>query len=133
MNRPTSLGVSPRSSVPNYKIETKPTLWQVRLEQGAYSDATEENYFVRANDRDEAWHLFKLYWEDQVVRLKEHEYSRGNLLLYVDFDGNEVERFKPSKWSTWASEDDDEPDFDIYYGQAWKVTLYQLEVVEFLR
>lgn len=78
-----------------YKIETKPTLWQVCLQQGAYSDRDEQDYFIRANDRDEAWHLFKKFWSDIIDVKGAHESSRGNLLVYVDTDDREVERFQP--------------------------------------
>ncbi|MGW5074038.1 hypothetical protein [Rhodococcus sp. NPDC004095] len=117
----------------DYKIETKPTLWEVSLNQGAYSDRTEEHYFLRANDRLEAWNLFKKFWSDIIDVKDTHRYSRGNLLVYVDADGVEAERFKPEKWAASWNDNDDEPDYDIYYGSAWEVQLNQLAVVEFLR
>lgn len=117
----------------DYKVETKPTLWHITLDQGAYSDRDEMHYFIRANDRDEAWHLFKAYWTDLVDVRGEHGYTRGNLLVYVDQDDHEVERFKPQKWGGIWEGDDEEPDYDHYSGNAWKVQLRQLSVVEFRR
>ncbi|WP_139319461.1 hypothetical protein [Gordonia sp. CNJ-863] len=115
----------------DYKVEVKPTLWEVVLEQGAYSDRDEEHHFIRANDREEAWALFKRYWADQVDNHGAGEWTRGSLLVYVDQDDHEVERFAPKKWGGYSNED--EPNYDYSYGNAWRVTLHQLSVVEFLR
>lgn len=116
----------------DYKVETKATIWKVVLSRGAYSDYEAVSYFIRANDRDEAWHLFKLYWTDLVDVQKLYEYSRGSLLIYVDQDDHEVERFKPTNWYGYGDEED-EPNWDTGYGSAWNVSLHQLQVVEFRR
>lgn len=57
-----------------FKVETKPTLWWVQLSQGSYSDYTENNYYIRANDKDEAWYLFKQYWRQTIA---DHPYSQS--------------------------------------------------------
>lgn len=110
----------------DYKIETKPTLWEVTLESGAYSDWSLENYFIRANDRDEAWYLFKRYWETEEPA-KDND-RRYNLVLW-DNEYRTLEEFQVK------TPDPEYPsrEFDTDYGRAYGVHIHQLNVIEFKR
>jgi hypothetical protein len=99
----------------DYKVETKPTYWWVQLSHGAYSDYEENNYFIHANDHDEAWHLFKRYW-DQTPPSGIPIWRRFNTMLKY---GEEI--FKPR----WSAEEDDL--------DAWDVEIEQLDVIEFAK
>lgn len=50
-----------------FKVKMKPTLWVVTLSQGAWSDYTEKDYYIHANDKGEAWYLFKEYWRQTIT------------------------------------------------------------------
>lgn len=110
-----------------YKIEIKPTLWDVMLTSGEYSDRDEEHLYIRANDREEAWYLLKKYWT------LAHAGNYTHCLVYMDNDGKKLERFAPSekRQPQYDGDTEKEWDFDSDYGDAMRCQLYQLDVIEF--
>ncbi len=119
-----------------YKIETKPSYWHIILYKGEYSDYTENHYFIHANDRDEAWFLFKEFWELTPEPLR----TSDCMLVLKDAEQREIARFAPS-WAKAAllkygyTEEDLASDefngWSIEYGNAWSVNIEQLNVIEF--
>jgi hypothetical protein len=101
----------------------------VQLHHGEYSDHIQESYFIRANDRDEAWYLFKEYWKTVA---REHDKWNPCLVL-LDSDGRYVEQFAPyppePKYE--GSSTPEEWNFDTNYGDAQGVYLDQLSLIEF--
>lgn len=118
----------------DFKIETKPTLWDVKLFHGAYSDYGEEHYYIRANDRQEAWHQFKRYWQDIF---KDPGGYLETCLVLVDSIGKQEDTFIPEGWNKkydWQiSEEDEEPRLEYDYGDANGVRIENLAVIEFKR
>lgn len=55
-----------------FKIEAKPGWYVVSCYIGSYSDAEEKHEFIRANDPDEAWELYKRYLK---ITYKENAWS----------------------------------------------------------
>lgn len=111
----------------NFKIETKPTFWHIRLSHGAYSDYDESHYFIRANDRDEAWYLFKDYWQQNF----KEESPYYPCLLLNDDESKTIDQFIPDRWSSNTFGGiDDEPRMESAYGDAQDCHISQLKVIE---
>ena len=49
----------------DYKVETKPTYWHVKISSGAYSDYCEEHIFFAGNSKEEIWHFLVRYIESR--------------------------------------------------------------------
>jgi len=48
----------------DYKIEMKPTYWEVILSSGCYSDYSELHLFFSGNDENEIWNFLCRYVDD---------------------------------------------------------------------
>lgn len=48
----------------DYKIEMKPTYWDVMLTEGCYSDYEERHLYFCANTQEEVWIFLKRYLKD---------------------------------------------------------------------
>jgi hypothetical protein len=59
----------------DYKVETKPTYWQVILSSGVYSDYTEEHLFFAGNSQEEIWNFLCRYMDDIIVFERDYTYS----------------------------------------------------------
>ena len=58
----------------DYKVETKPTYWEVILSSGHYSDYEESHLFFAGNDENEIWNFLKRYTDDVA---KKNDYLHG--------------------------------------------------------
>ena len=58
----------------DYKVEMKPTYWEVILSSGMYSDYRETHLFFAGNDEFEIWDFLKRYIDDVA---KEDDYNWG--------------------------------------------------------
>lgn len=103
-----------------YKIETKPTFWEVNLDQGAYSDWTTESLFFRGNDENEVWDMLCRYIED-IFDIE--DWNRKKALVW-----GEKKYFVKKEKSN-----EDEVNWDTCYGDAWSVAINRLKVIEFLK
>ena len=56
----------------DYKVEMKPTYWEVVLSSGSYSDYSENHLFFAGNDEDEIWNFLCRYIESIA---EENDYS----------------------------------------------------------
>jgi len=50
-----------------YKIEMKPTYWEVIIESGCYSDKTEAHLVFSGNSEEEIWEFLKRYEDDVCI------------------------------------------------------------------
>ena len=66
----------------DYKVEMKPTIWQVKLSHGCYSDYSEEHLFFAGNNEDEIWLFLCRYIEDIA---KESDYLCGGYKLALKY------------------------------------------------
>lgn len=127
----------------DYKIETKPSLWEAVVSHGSFSDADQDNFFISANTREEAWHLFKKFW---LAEYEEHTWKRP--ILKLDDKVLGVEVFIPDDWKTrlehfkrrrlsYESDEVDEywdnrePNLDTDEGDANVVRIYSVDVIKF--
>jgi len=70
----------------DYKVEMKPTYWDVTLATGCYSDYTEKHLYFTGNDENEVWNFLCRYAEDKI---KEKD------KLFFDWEGKHY----PIKWN----------------------------------
>lgn len=96
-----------------YKIEKRPTIYNITVSSGEYSDYGEEHYFLRANTPEEAKFLFKRYWKD--INGKD---TYMNCLVFED--GEQYNPFNK-----------EEPDWDTSYGDANDVKIEMLSLICF--
>jgi hypothetical protein len=64
----------------DYKVEMKPTYWEVILSIGEYSDYTEKHLFFSGNDELEVWNFLKRYMLDNAQKEKRF----GEMVIYKD-------------------------------------------------
>ena len=91
-----------------YKIEMKPTYWEVSLRAGEYSDKHEEHLFFAGNDENEIWNFVKRY-----VKSLNSIYYRT---LFYDEDKEPILTNKDDDWR-WSED---------YY-----VTIKRLNIIYF--
>jgi hypothetical protein len=107
----------------NYKVETRQGIWEIITSHGSYSDYTEDHYFIRANTKDEVWHLFKEYWDDisKDGRNEFHALLVFETQQYIPTkDGKPIESPFLDKWG-----------WDTNYGDANEVTIKPLDLIVF--
>ena len=114
----------------NYKIEKRPTIWQVILSSGDDGfDYNETHLHFMANSQEDAWEMLKEYFED-VVNPKD-EYKKK--AIYWESMNK--------KWAipTWrkrilsGKEYDSFVNWDTCYGHAYKVEIKMLDLIIFSR
>lgn len=91
----------------NYKIEKKPTTWQIGIDRGSYSDYDEMYYFVSANSSEEAWFFFKKFLENAKP-----DWYESNRVFYK----NEVligDKWLDNKFNTLGDSYDDSSDWEV--------------------
>ncbi len=112
----------------DYKIEMKPTYWEVTLERGAYSDREEEHLYFCANSQEEVWHFLKRYLNDIWNR---EDWDCIGAVILTDAKGNTIDKYATEGYKKKSEENDWEIDYDIEYGNAWGVTINRLNVIYF--
>ena len=109
-----------------YKVEMKPTIWEVTLERGSYSDRTEEHLFFSGNTQEEVWEFFKRYETENNKDIRGHvNYEWNDLKL--SFSGPFKDNFNHYKITIPAST---KPREDNWYG-GWMVSIERLDVIYF--
>ena len=63
----------------DYKIEMKPTYWEVVLSSGRYSDYSENHLFFAGNDENEIWNFLCRYIDDINKDEIKSEYLFGSV------------------------------------------------------
>ena len=105
----------------DYKVELKPTYWDVILERGEYSDYEQEHLYFAGNVEEEIW-IFLCRYLDSVSD-KDRYGQFGAIQLCEDankmFVTKELsERIKERGW-------------DVRNSDIWSVTIKRLEVIYF--
>lgn len=96
----------------DYKIEVKPTYWEVTLSSGMYSDYSESHLFFAANDESEVWHFLKRYMDSMIT--EEESWLSG-----LDSDGTALamkwndEKYLSSKFTGYENEIDWDNSYNI--------------------
>lgn len=138
----------------DYKVEMKPSFWDVTLYHGAYSDAVEKHFYFRANDENEVWNFLCRYLED-IFGVDPDDYydwssaykaiildnRRGlhkncpgqNACICGDAAKYPITKYAMVKWQLSKPEQDREVNWDVGYGDAWSVEISRLNVIEFQR
>jgi len=120
----------------DYKIETKPSFWEVILKRGCYSDKEEKHLFFRANDENEVWNFLCRYLEDTFVDIYNYDGIShiGAIKIYGE-DKKIIKKFVTNKLKKYLVEmeyrDEDEIEWDTDYGYAWACKILRLNVIEF--
>ena len=115
-------GVVRKTKEKDYKIETKPSLWDVTLSSGCYSDREENHLHFRANDPEEVWHFLCRYIED-IFDVEDSYSSIGGI---VDIENREKRYSVKDK-----NADDIDWDTDYSSDNVQGVTIRHLDVIEF--
>lgn len=108
----------------DYKIEVKPSYWQVSLYSGEYSDRRERHDFIAANSDEEAWDLFCRYWEEE----KKDTPNTWGMPMCLYWNDAE-KKFIPSSFK--LLEFKGEIDWDYGYGDTWRVEIKNLSIIYF--
>ena len=108
-----------------YKVEMKPTIWEVTLERGSYSDRTEEHLFFSGNTQEEVWEFFKRYETENNKDIRGHvNYEWNNFSL--SFTGT---KDKKGNYKVVIPEIVAPQKSDWYDG--WMVSIERLDVIYF--
>jgi len=99
----------------DYKIEIKPTFWEVTLQSGCYSDWNIDNLFFHANTEEEVWNFLCRYAKEEMKK----DYKCGFVW------GKNKFQFKKTDW------EEDEIDWDTDYGDAYQVNIKRIKIIEF--
>lgn len=101
----------------DYKIEVKPTYWDVELSYGSYSDYEEAHLYFAGNDENEIWNFLCRY-------VKSQDYDEN------DFVG--VENPLAMKWNDKAFSRYILSDYDYFYNFDYvNVEIKRLKVIYF--
>lgn len=98
-----------------FKVEAKGSLWEVTLENGAYSSWDIEHYIFSGNSQDEVWEFVKIWADNGGI-------DKGSPccgLVYGD------ERHQFSILPDYG----EEVDWDTCYGDAYKVEITRAHVI----
>lgn len=108
----------------NYKIEKRPTIWQVVLESGEYSDYSVEYLHFRANSPEEAW-LMLCEYKDSL---------RANYIFAMTW-GDKKYAHSDKRKEILSGKDDwkDKINWDTNYGDACRVKIEMFGLICFSR
>ena len=101
----------------DYKVETKPTYWKVKLSSGCYSDYNEEHLFFAGNDEDEIWNFLCRYIED--ITKENSEYLFG-----LSLGDPMAMKYKDKKYISEKYNGDEE---DVRWGGNYEITNVDIE------
>ena len=115
----------------DYKVEMKPTYWDVKLDKGCYSDHQEEHLYFNGNSIDEVWIFLCRYiesiWEansDYEAIVMEH-WDKKKRELVVEH------QFATKGFTKKQQKRDVDIDWNTEYGYTWGVDITRLEVIYF--
>ena len=112
----------------DYKIEMKPTYWDVTLEKGCYSDREEEHLYFCANSQEEVWHFLKRFLNDIW---NNEDWNCIGAVILTDDEGKTIDKYATEGFIKKSEENNDEIDYTSDYGDAWGVTIKRLNVIYF--
>lgn len=90
----------------DYKVEMKPTYWEVVLSSGCYSDYSENHLFFAGNDEDEIWNFLCRYI-DSIAEERDCLFGSVNNPLAIKFGEKKFvsDKYKGDKEDiNWNSE-----------------------------
>lgn len=86
----------------DYKVEWKPTLWEVILSEGHYSDYNEHHLFFQANSEEEVWHFLKRYLKATYHPGSRPKYGSVSTCVVGKVSwGGEVYEVEGNDWNTY--------------------------------
>jgi hypothetical protein len=118
----------------DYKIESKNTIYNIRLHEGSYSDYSQYNEFIQANSEDEAWELFCRYYKSIGDTISIYSKKETKCLFVEVDDYEEVDgrrRYKGSvRTREYVPAKHGDPHFDSDW-DSYRVEILKLNVICF--
>ena len=112
----------------DYKVETKPTMFEVTLSHGCYSSYIEKHLFFAANDEEEVWHFLCRYLESVNEEDDGKHYCDASFYECISFCGLV---WNDKKYRSKKCTEEEDRWFETDYGGGLDVEIHPLNVIYF--
>lgn len=113
----------------DYKIECKPTYWDVMLTRGEYSDYEEQHLYIAGNSQEEVWGFLCRFLDS--IWNQESPWNTIGCINMTDMEGNILKRFATSGYIKQNGLDEDYSWGNMPHWDIWNADISRLEVIYF--